>query len=278
MTYRSITTFLHDPEAPMDAFELAIAASREWGAHLHVICVGIDPTEPGFYYAGAQAITVDHNLNIAREAALALETRIRKRLETEVIGWEVEVATVMAGSVYDFLAERARISDLMILPTPYGEARGYIDVAAVEACLFAASLPVLVVPDGYSGPIRPKRVLIGWNETQQALTATHDALPLLEGTDVDITIIDPLQHGPDRSDPGGRLAQYLNRHGAKAEISILAKSQPGVADMLCRRADERGCDMIVMGAYGHSRWRESIMGGATRHMLEIANMPVLMAH
>jgi nucleotide-binding universal stress UspA family protein len=95
---------------------------------------------------------------------------------------------------------------------------------------------------------------------------------------VDVTVVDPPQRGPERSDPGGLLCQYLVRHGIKAQVSVLAKTLPKVSEVLARHARDEGCDMMVMGAYGHSRLREAVLGGATRAVLEGAEIPVLMAH
>ena len=94
---------------------------------------------------------------------------------------------------------------------------------------------------------------------------------------VEIAAIDPSPHGPERSDPGGALCQWLTRHGARAEIAVLARTLPRISEILNRRATETGASLIVMGAYGHSRFREAILGGATRGMLEQAAVPVLMA-
>ena len=110
------------------------------------------------------------------------------------------------------------------------------------------------------------------------MAAVRRALPLLQAADaVEITVVDPSPSGPERSDPGGALCQMLTRHGVKAEIAVLARTMPQISDILNRRATEIGADMVVMGAYGHSRFRQAILGGATRNMLEKAKVPVLMA-
>ena len=111
------------------------------------------------------------------------------------------------------------------------------------------------------------------------MTAVRRALPFLKAAEmVDITVVDPPSHGPERSDPGGLLCQMLVRHGVRAEVSVLAKTLPRVSDVLARHVRDRDADLLVMGAYGHSRFREAILGGATRNMLEQAEVPVLMAH
>ena len=126
---------------------------------------------------------------------------------------------------------------------------------------------------------KSERVLIAWNDGDEALRAVRAALPLLRTAgSADIAIIDPPRTASGRPEPGGALASYLARHGIAAEVSILARTEPDIADILIRRAREIGAGLIVMGAYGHTRLREAIIGGATRHMLERARLPVLMAH
>ena len=149
----------------------------------------------------------------------------------------------------------------------------------LEAALFEGRSPVVVLPSNDAPVSHPKQISIAWNESPEALSATRAALPLLQAADmVRVVVVDPPAHGPNRSDPGGMLSQYLARQGVRAEIDVLSKTLPRVSDVLMRHAKDMNIDMIVMGAYGHSRFREAILGGATRHMLENADLPVFMAH
>ncbi len=111
------------------------------------------------------------------------------------------------------------------------------------------------------------------------MAAVRAALPLLTAAEsVNIVIIDPPRHSSDRSDPGGQLSQMLARHGAKPEVSVIAQTMPRVSDVLGRHCEDTQADLLVMGAYGHSRFREALLGGATRDMLERAELPVFMSH
>lgn len=151
----------------------------------------------------------------------------------------------------------------------------------MEAALFEGRAPVLIVPDAglAANGINAKRVVLAWDQSSEAMLATRNAMPILKNaTIVDIMIIDPPSHGANRSDPGGYLAQYLVRHGVHAEVSVLARSMPKVADIMMQHIRDKGADMLVMGAYGHSRLREALLGGATRNMLEQTEVPILMAH
>jgi nucleotide-binding universal stress UspA family protein len=122
-------------------------------------------------------------------------------------------------------------------------------------------------------------MLIAWNESAEAMRAIRAALPLLKkaGT-VHIGIVDPSETGPERSDPGGALAVYLSRHGIKSDIQVMTRQGLTISERLAHHVTETGSDMLVMGGYGHSRFREAVLGGATRDMLENSKVPVLMAH
>ena len=278
LRYRTISTVLHDLNGRQAALEYSIEAARKWGAHLSIIAAGVDVTDPGFYYAGAQAIAVQQNLEQAQNSASDVEAFVKARLRGEDIAWDVETVTLMTSGIEPFLADQMRFFDLAILPLPYGEGRSQIDVVAFEACLFGAEIPVLVVPESASVDLPKSRILVAWDDGGEALAAARASLPML--TDVaatDVCVIDPSRVASDRSDPGGRLAQLLARAGAKVEITVAAKSGPDIASQIQQRASETGAEMIVMGAYGHSRLREAVLGGVTRSMMRTAALPVFLA-
>ncbi len=279
MSYKTVTTVLVDTRTDQTAFEAAIDLCRREHAHLEVICLGIDQTQPGFYYMGANAVALQTGLAEAENRAKALEEFANKLLHAQDINWTVSSASVMLPALPQFLAHRTRLSDVVVLPQPYGENRGHAHEAVTEAELFEASIPVFIIPDGgaLANPVR--RVVIAWNDSQEALTAIRAALPLLRAAEtVNIAIVDPPAHAPDRSDPGGALSLMLSRHDVRADVSVLAKTLPRVSDVIARHLADQEADLLVMGAYGHSRLRESILGGATRHLLQITEVPIFMAH
>ena len=278
MQFKAIATILHRRDLTDSALDIAIDAARRWGAHLHVMCVGVNQAEPGFYFAGAQVISLQENLVHAHEDAMALEAAVRARLGVEDIAWDVQTVTVLFNGLDALLSDQMRFHDLVILPSPYRDGAERIDVGIFEACTFGADRPVLILPK-HGANLAISSVQIGWDDGREAMAASLAALPLLQDArQTEIVLIDPPRHAADRSDPGGRLAQYLARHGVKPEIFVAAKTPEGIAPQLLRRAHERDIDLIVMGAYGHSRLREAIAGGATRDMLHIADVPLLMAH
>lgn len=279
MAYKSIVTIVTNAETDAAALQAAVDIARREGAHLDIFCLGIDRTQPGFYYAGANALILQDNLAQAQADAETLETWVNGRLEGEDIAWAAASATTQMAGLTPYIAHRTRLADLVVMPKPYGPGRGHENEAIVEACLFNGQVPVLAIPDGSGFGAEIGHAVVAWNESAEALCAVRAALPFLRQADsVDIAIIDPPAHSPDRSDPGGPLCQMLVRHGVRAQVSVLAKTMPRVSDILRRHCTDREADLLVMGAYGHSRFRESILGGATRNMLEASEVPVLLAH
>jgi nucleotide-binding universal stress UspA family protein len=279
MAFKSILTVVSDEALTQSSVEHAAAVATGFGAHLDVMCLGVDRTQTGYYYAGANAMVMQEALSRATAEAEALEQAARAQLGMSECRWAVESGVAQLADIGRHVASRARFTDLVVLPKPYGDGRGVELEPVVEGAMFEGQVPVLVVPDDVTPSAQPKRVVIGWNESAEALRAVRAALPLLVSAEpVDVVVIDPPQHGPNRSDPGGLLSQYLARHGAKAEIDVLSKTLPRVSDVLQRHVSDVDADMVVMGAYGHSRFREAILGGATRYMLEQARVPVFMAH
>jgi len=279
MAYKSLLTVITDPEIAKPALNRAIAIAHANDAHLDVLCVGVDRTQTGYYYAGASAVFQQEVIEKAKEEASQAEKYANTHLANEGIKFAVDMAVAQLAGLGRLVAHRARFTDLVILPRPYGKGCGQEQETIVESTLFEGQVPTLVVPPKTKANVEAKRIIIAWNESSEAMAAVRAALPALIAADsVNITVIDPPQHGPDRSDPGGALSQMLVRHGVKAEITVLAKTMPRVSDVLLRHARDMNADMIVMGAYGHSRFREAILGGATRNMLENAKIPVLMAH
>jgi nucleotide-binding universal stress UspA family protein len=278
MTYKTLATFLTQPEAVGPTLDAAIAQAEAMDAHLDVCCVGVDATQVGYFYAGTPVMIYQETLDRAREGADALAKTAKQILGASGIRFSVESAVAQVGAVPMLVGRRARFADLVIQRKPYGPDRDITEEAIVEAALFEGETPVLVMPDGGVPKGFGKRIVVAWNQGSEALAAVRRALPLLKRADlVNVVVIDPPRQGPERSDPGGALTQMLARHGVRAEVSVIARTLPSTAEMLVRHTIDQNASLLVMGAYGHSRFREAILGGATRDMLERADVPVLMA-
>lgn len=279
MDYKSILTVYGPGGLENSALEGAVSFAQAHDAHLEVLTLGVDVATPGYYYAGANALIEQQAIERARAEAEARRDEAAQALDGRPLRWTAEAAVVQIGTVQHLIASHARFADLVVLGRPYGTGRNSIDEAVVEAALFAGGVPVMILPKGDTAATDLRRVVIAWNQSPESMGAVRSAIPILERADiVDICIIDPPRHGPDRADPGGMLSTMLSRHGIRTEVSVIASTMPSKADVLMRHCEDKEADMLVMGAYGHSRLREAILGGATRDMLERARLPVLMHH
>lgn len=279
MTCRSLLTILTEAATAQPVLEAAAEFAARTDAHLDVLSLGLDRTQIGYSYIGGAAMLAEISMERAEAEAAALDAAARTVLNRQDARWAAEAAVAQMGGMADLVALRARYCDLVILPRPHGRDRDGQGGAVVEAALFEGHAPVMILPDGKGVPAPDGQIVVAWNQSHEAMTAVRAAMPFLKSArEVSIAVVDPQPWGPERSDPGGFLCQYLVRHGVKAEVSVLAKTLPDVADVLIRHVRDRDAGLLVMGAYTHSRLREAILGGATRHMLERAETPVLMAH
>ncbi len=281
MAYKSLLTVATSPDGLDASVTAAAALAIRNDAHLDALALGVDRTQVGYSYVGSGAVIIAAAMDRAEDDARAAEKGLNAAIAAQPPGLRVAVETAVCqlGALTDVVASRARYADLVVLPRPYGKGNGVEAEAVVEAALFNGMAPVLIVPDKGMANTDPRRIVLAWNQSREALVATRRAMPFLKRADsVSIVVIDPPAHGPERSDPGGLLCQFLVRHGVHAEVTVLAKTMPRVSDILARHLRDIDADLLVMGAYGHSRLREAILGGATRDMLEAAEVPVFLAH
>jgi nucleotide-binding universal stress UspA family protein len=279
MSFKTLLTILTDPAKVTEVLDSSVRLAEREDAHLDVLSLGIDRTQLGYSYIGGAAVLAQVSMDRASEDAEKLDAAARTILNRQDVRWAAEAAVAQLGSVSSIVATKARFADLVLLPHPYGNDSAPEAEAVLEAALFDGAAPVLLLPGTLLPETLGKRVVIAWNQGREAMAAVRRALPLLRKADlVNIVVVDPPAYGPERSDPGGALCQMLVRHGVKAEVSVLARTMPRVSDVLVRHIRDQNADILVMGAYGHSRFREAILGGATRDMLELAQVPVFLAH
>jgi nucleotide-binding universal stress UspA family protein len=260
---------------------LAAALAERFAAHL----VGLYPIpQPELpRHAGyADLATLEPVYHEWRERALEQAEESRQAFEhlAQLRGLSTEWRAVAEGWEAD-PALHARYADLAILGQrdPDNETMAMIRPSPEQVTL-ASGRPILIVP--YAGHFEAvgRCVLIAWNASREAARAVADAMPLLAAADtVTVLAIDP-QPGPDGHGdvPGADIALHLARHGVKAQIERTVSADVPTGEVLLSRAADLGADLLVMGAYGHSRTRELLLGGVTRSILASMTIPVLMSH
>ena len=172
----------------------------------------------------------------------------------------------------------ARFHDLVVIGQTDHQDPDSFGSGFVNHVVLGAGRPVLMIP--YIGP-RPtlgQRVLVAWNGSREAARAVFDALPLLDKARQVTLLTIATESGTEAESSAGELCHYLSRRGIAATAVHLPAGDVEVGDLLLDRAADEDFDLIVMGAYGHARLREIILGGATRHLLEHMTVPVLLSH
>lgn len=169
----------------------------------------------------------------------------------------------------------ARLHDLIVL-----DAAGAADTImwnAIEDALFDSGSPVLLVPANYA-PAFPRRIVIAWDGSAQSARAAKDALPLLEVAETVIAVTVTGERKLSKTVPGADLAAYLARHGIGCKPVTLEGQGWDAAERLRHFVAEEGADLLIMGAFVHSRWREAVLGGVTRAFMDDCPLPLFMAH
>ena len=173
----------------------------------------------------------------------------------------------------------ARYADLVVIGQPNPDEGSGVEPGFAHRLVLAAGRPVLAVP--YAGEFKTigKRVLVAWNAGREATRAVTDAIPLLRTADeVTVTAVRPGRTPGHGEVPGADIGLYLSRHGVRVKVAAIEATDIDVGNELLSRAADRSCDLIVMGAYGHSRVSELVLGGVTRTLFDSMTVPVLMSH
>ena len=175
------------------------------------------------------------------------------------------------------IQRHARYTDLIVLGQSKDESflSAYADLP--DQVVMGSARPVLFVPYIGTRNTLGKRIMVAWNGSREAVRAVNDALPLLQTAEfVDVVAVNPPDSAGDI--PTADICLHLARHDVRAEASQTVAKDIDVGDVLLSRAADHDIDLIVMGAYGHTRLRESILGGVTKNLLEHMTVPVLMSH
>ncbi|HUV32063.1 MAG TPA: universal stress protein [Devosiaceae bacterium] len=176
----------------------------------------------------------------------------------------------------EVLTTEARTADLLVDLRPYGHP--FEDHQTTEAVMFGSGRSTLLLPPG--AEVKDfDTVMVCWINTREAARAVTEALPILQRAELTHVVMAKESWDVENADvePGADIARHLDRHGVSVElVHINSDNDTGTA--LLGKAAELGADLIVMGGYGHSRFREWALGGVTLHILTRTDMPVLVAH
>jgi nucleotide-binding universal stress UspA family protein len=278
MRYKDLLVQVDDTRSCAKRIDLAVALAVVHEAHLTGVYIVSEPSPASF--VGVPGELLADLQQKARERANLALGRFAEMAKRNQIGFETRVDRVLYTEVADALATNARYADLVILgqhdpDDPAGGPR-YLP----EEVILGSGRPALIVP--YIGPATTfgERVIVAWDASREAARAVNDALPLLQRAKaVGVVTVNPgdkpFGHGEE---PGADIGLHLARHGIKVEVQRVEAHDLDTANAILSHVANEGADLLVMGAYGHSRLREIVLGGVTRTILAEMTVPVLMSH
>ena len=281
MSIKTILAYLPSEELAEPVLKGAIALAQRHQAHV----IGLH-LEASYYPAyGEVAIAVPPDVieqmrQPLRERAQKLEETFNSRMKEAGISAEWRSGSSEYSSLPKRIVQEAVSADLVLCPQVKPESVDVTTLDLPERLILESGRPVFVMPPDKSAPIPAKRVLIAWNNSPQAARAVFDSLALMKDADA-ITILTLAGNADARREAeehAGKLAANLGRHGLKAKVEAVDTGSRSASDTIMARLEDDGADMLVMGCYGHSRFRELVFGGVTRDMLAGVKVPTLMSH
>lgn len=255
--------------------DTALEMVRRFGAHLHVTYMTSPAAMPTAVTGrGASAAFIAESTAIAHEKAAQVKREVETRCQSVIPSWEWEV---LEGDHNALLADRSRYADLAIVSENHGVSiEEYVGLHMPDELLLQAACPVLMLPRAVPVSAIGKRITIAWKNTREAARAVRGSLSLLKTAEhVIILTLDKPRH---RFEEGRTLAEFLNRHGVECELVSDVSHGHGVGEVILNYCDDLSADLLVMGAYGHHRWREIAFGGTTHHILKNMQTAVLTDH
>lgn len=260
---------------------IRIAADIARAHDAHLIGVAVTGVSELLYPAGITdpiAANLPVDLEFFRERANS--TLARFDAEAQRLGVASFERRLVDDDARNSISLQARYCDLSVIgQTDPNDASSVVPADLPEHVVMHSARPVLIVP--YAGQFGPvgKRVLVAWDASMAATRAVADAIPLLRRADaVDVVTFNPEEQvGMLDEKPGADIASYLARHGIKAAFTRQKINIPAGEALLSLTTDFAS-DLLVMGGYGHSRFREILLGGVTRTILESMTVPVFMSH
>lgn len=270
---KSILLHIDHDRAMQARLQVALDIARATNGHITCLqAVSYEVFAPGDIYGSAIAAAMP----VIKENAEKLRAETEAQLEHEEVPWDWRF---VYGIAPHRLLEASPLADLIIVgPAAPGDG-GNGPSALVGDLVLKSRSPVLVVPGDTTNFDCSAPMLVAWNGSAEAAHALRSALPLL-ACSCKVTLVSIAEDSEkarfDVASTEG--AKYLSRHGIECEIVEIPRGVASIADTLFSAAQLRECGLLVMGAYGHSRLAELLLGGVTRQMLSEPGMPVLLAH
>lgn len=277
LKYQTLVVCLDDSDHSGARLDFALALAAGLGAHLTGLHLSYMPDAAMAAYDGVEVLYERLERDLTQRQASAREVFEDRARQARVDHAWVAARSGDMAAVTAF----ARASDLVIAGQPDpADSASYVGEGFPSRFLIELGRPVLFLPRGLAPATTFDNVLVAWNGSREATRAAFDALPLLcAARRVTVLTVTPALPPANAAVPRPDLAALLRRHGVNAlQEETLSSEAPG--DWLLARVADRGtpADLLVAGAWGHSRLAEFVLGGATRSLLTGMTLPVLLSH
>ncbi|WP_340264834.1 universal stress protein [Sphingobium mellinum] len=270
---KSILLHVHDDLGLESRLRAACDIARATNGHIHCVQISAMPDFVAADMYGGAGLAPEMLADLD-EMDETVRLRTQERLTREGVGWDWR--HLRADTVRGLLAS-AGLSDLLVVTLPHGPRKDYRDPEPIAAELVLASrVPVMAVPQDARALDVPGRALVAWDGSEESSTALRLALPLLKLAD-DVHVVTVAEEGKPVF-PATDPVEYLSRHGIKSELHSWPREGRTVDAALNAAIAALKPDWMAMGAFGHSRLRQFVLGGVTRTMLRQADLPLLLAH
>lgn len=279
MDYKDLLVHLDGTDAGKARTDAAVALAAAWDAHLTGLCLMAEPVIPPMLGIAIGADVLERQRAETTAEGEAILARFREAGAAAGIATEARFEMAPIDTLPRRFARHARHVDLSIVGQP-PPTNGVDETMLVEAAFLETGRPALLVPYIGARDMPPRRILVAWDGGREAARAIGDALPFLRrADDVSLIVVDPAALGGRiGEEPGADMARHLARHDVKVTVRAVATGGLAVGDVLLGEAADWAADLLVMGGFGHSRLRELVLGGVTRHLIEHMTVPVLLAH
>lgn len=287
MTLRTILVPADGADESKRCLDMGFRLGRRLKSHVKVLHVRPDPKDTvPLLGEGMSMSMIEDMMDIAEKEGKSRSSLAREAFDAAASQYSAPVAETPSGGGFstrwvedigredDGVAAHGRLADLIVAARPTAESDVSTNLT-LNAAIFETGRPVMVVPPGdVAGPDR--RVVISWNGSAQSARAVASAMPLLRAAK-SVTAF-TVDSGNTSGERAPELASYLGWHGIDAKTQTISGPPSAVGARLMEDLKSEEADLLVMGAYTHSRMRQLILGGVTRHVLEHSPVPVFMAH
>jgi len=264
-------TFVETP-----ALKCAARLARDNSASLSLYVLAPSLAMPPVSVSGSGSAWLKRECSRLERQVSATAKAASRMISFADVDFVVECANTRFERRGERFVQLARVHDVSVLDT--ADISKHPQRTLIEDVLFDSGRPVLVVPASGCGAM-PRRIAIAWDGSARAARAVSDAMPFLRSADAIVAVTVGGEKDLSRMAPGADLATYLARHGVvDCKLASLTARRRDVAARLRLFVGEEDIDMIVMGAFVHSRFRETVLGGVTRSLLDDAPVPLLMSH